>query len=93
MGRKNRISIPGVNLESLNSNNRSEFGIPPNTKGVVVTESTGEAETFKLGVVIVEINGYQINTVKDVEERLQKGNNRFYVWYKNKYRFLSYRVP
>jgi hypothetical protein len=60
---------------------------------VVVTESTGEAETFKLGVVIVEINGYQINTVKDVEERLQKGNNRFYVWYKNKYRFLSYRVP
>ena len=70
-----------------------KYKIPLTTKGVVVTESTGEAETFKKGVVIVEINGSQINTVSDVEEELINGSNRLYVWYKGKYRFLAYRLP
>ena len=70
-----------------------KFDVPATTKGVVVTKSSGEAETFKEGVVIVEINGEQINTVQDVGEKLKRGSNRFYVWYKNKYRFLNYRVP
>ena len=28
-----------------------------------------------------------------VEEQIKSGINRFYVWYRNKYRFLAYRVP
>jgi len=93
MGKKSRLSIPGVYLEDLNNENRVKYKIPLTTKGVVVTESTGEAETFKKGVVIVEINGSQINTVSDVEEELINGSNRLYVWYKGKYRFLAYRLP
>ncbi|MDG0964158.1 MAG: hypothetical protein P8O23_03790, partial [Opitutales bacterium] len=63
------------------------------TKGVVVTKSTGDAETFKQGVVIVEINGHQINSIQEVGEQIKSGINRFYVWYRNKYRFLAYRLP
>jgi S1-C subfamily serine protease len=93
MGGKNRISMPGVSLEELSVENRLRFQIPPTTKGVVVTESTGNAETFKEGVVIVEINGFQVNSIQEVEEQIKSGINRFYVWYRNKYRFLAYRVP
>ena len=93
MGGKNRISIPGVSLEELNVENRLRFQIPSTTKGVVVTKSTGNAETFKQGVVIVEINGFQVNSIQEVEEQIKSGINRFYVWYRNKYRFLAYRVP
>jgi serine protease Do/serine protease DegQ len=93
MGRSVPLSISGISVEPLTPENRFKFDVPPTTKGVVVTRSSGEAETFKEGVVIVEINGEQINTVKDLGEKLKKGSNRFYVWYKNKYRFLNYRVP
>ena len=57
MGRAAPISISGVSLEPLTPENRFKFDVPPTTKGVVVTKSSGEAETFKEGVVIVEING------------------------------------
>ena len=93
MGSKNRISIPGVSLEPLSQENRLKFQIPSSTKGMVVINSTGQAETFKKGVVIVEINGYQVNSIQEVEEQITSGINRFYVWYRNKYRFLAYRVP
>lgn len=93
MGSKNRVSIPGIMMEPLTTQNRLRFQIPVNTRGVVVTNSTGDAETFKEGVVIVEINGYQVNSVQEVEEQIKRGINRFYVWYRNKYRFLAYRVP
>ena len=93
MGSKNRISIPGVSLEPLTQENRLKFQIPLTTKGVVVINSTGKAETFKEGVVIVEINGFQVNSIQEVEEQIKSGINRFYVWYRNKYRFLAYRVP
>ena len=59
----------------------------------MIHESTGMEQTFKKGVVIVEINGFQVNSVKEVEEQIKSGINRFYVWYRNKYRFLAYRVP
>ena len=58
-----------------------------------MTGSTGELETFKKGVVLVEINGAQILDADDVSQNLYSGINRFYVWYRGKYRFLAYRVP
>jgi serine protease Do/serine protease DegQ len=92
-GGEKKSPIPGVSLESLNTENREKFGIPTQTRGVVVRKSSGAAETFKEGVVIVEINGYQVNSIQEVTSELKKGINRFYVWYRGKYRFLAYRVP
>jgi len=93
LGKNIQSPIPGISLETLTTEVRSEFGIPAQTRGLVVSESTGEAETFKKGVVIVEINGYQVNSINDIKEQLKKGINRFYVWYRGKYSFLAYRIP
>mgnify|MGYP001162536355 FL=1 len=92
-GGEKKSPIPGVSLESLNTENREKYGIPTQTRGVVVRKSSGAAETFKEGVVIVEINGYQVNSIQEIASELKKGINRFYVWYRGKYRFLAYRVP
>lgn len=85
--------IPGVELSGITLQQREKFKIPQNVRGVIVTNSTGEMETFKEGVILVEINGSQILDLDDVNENLYSGINRFYVWYRGKYRFLAYRIP
>jgi serine protease Do/serine protease DegQ len=85
--------LPGVDLEVLNNRNRKKFGIPADTIGVLVIESTGAQDNFKEGVLIVEINGAPVRSLQDVKKNLQRGFNRFYVWYLGKYRFVSYRMP
>ena len=85
--------IPGIELAELNSQNRQKYQVPQTVRGVLVTNSTGEMETFKEGVILVEINGAQILDVDDVAKNLYSGINRFYVWYRGKYRFLAYRIP
>jgi len=87
------VPIPGIQLEALSVENRNKYDIPSNVRGVLVAESNGRVETFKTGVVLVEINGTQILDVADVSENLYSGINRFYVWYRGKYRFLAYRIP
>jgi len=87
------VPIPGIQLEVLSPANRKRYEIPANVRGVLVAESNGQMETFKTGVVLVEINGTQILDVSDVSENLYSGINRFYVWYRGKYRFLAYRIP
>ena len=85
--------IPGILLEPLSPAKRNEFEIPSTVSGIVVTRSTGRAQTFKEGVVLVEINGYPISTVPEAESRLKQGINRFYIWYRGKFTYLAYRVP
>ena len=85
--------IPGILLEPLSPAKRNEFEIPSTVRGIVVTRSTGRAQTFKEGVVLVEINGYPVSTVPEAESRLKRGINRFYIWYRGKFTYLAYRVP
>ena len=85
--------IPGILLEPLSPAKRNEFEIPSTVRGIVVTKSTGQAQTFKEGVVLVEINGYPVSTVPEVESRLKRGINRFYIWFRGKFTYLAYRVP
>ena len=44
-------------------------------------------------MVLVEINGYPINSVEEAGFRLKRGINRLYVWYRSKYQYLAYRIP
>ena len=85
--------IPGILLEPLSPTKRDEFEVPITVRGIVVTKSTGKAQTFKEGVVLVEINGYPVSSVPEAEARLKKGINRFYIWYRGKFTYLAYRVP
>ena len=93
MGNNGNNILPGVNLEVLNNKNRKKFTIPADTFGVLVVESSGAQDNFKEGVLIVEINGAPVRSLQDVKKNLQRGFNRFYVWYLGKYRFVSYRLP
>tara|TARA_B000000441_G_scaffold92878_1_gene64205 strand:+ start:576 stop:1967 length:1392 start_codon:yes stop_codon:yes gene_type:complete len=85
--------LPGIELALLTPESRQKYQVPNKVSGVVVTNSKGEVETFKEGVVLVEINGAQILDLDDVADNLYPGINRFYVWYRGKYRFLAYRIP
>ena len=85
--------IPGVTLAPLDRSLRQRFKVPSTVDGLVVTESSGEAQTIRTGVVIVEINGQPAREVEDARTHLRKGLNRFYVWFKGRYSFLPYRIP
>lgn len=85
--------IPGVELSGLTPQLCQQYNVPNGVRGVIVSSSSGESETFKQGVVLVEINGTQIITEEDVGQNLYSGINRFYVWYRGNYRFLAYRIP
>ena len=88
-----KFPIPGVLLETLTETSRAKFEIPTSVRGIVVAKSSGEKQTFKEGVVLVEINGYPINSVEEAGFRLKRGINRLYVWYRSKYQYLAYRIP
>ncbi len=87
------LIIPGVTLAPLEPDLRRRFDIPNTVAGLVVTESSGEEQTIRKGVVIVEINGQAARDEKDAQAYLRRGLNRFYVWFKGRYTFLPYRIP
>jgi len=87
------LIIPGVTLAPLDPDLRRRFDIPNTVAGLVVTESSGEEQTIRKGVVIVEINGQVARDEKDARAYLRRGLNRFYVWFKGRYNFLPYRIP
>ena len=87
------LIIPGVTLAPLDPDLRRRFDIPNAVVGLVVTESSGEEQTIRKGVVIVEINGQVARDEKDARAYLRRGLNRFYVWFKGRYNFLPYRIP
>ena len=87
------LIIPGIALAPLDHNLRRRFDIPNTVAGLVVTESSGEEQTIRKGVVIVEINGQVARDEKDARAYLRRGLNRFYVWFKGRYNFLPYRIP
>ena len=93
LGEMDKSLLPGVDIRPLDSKSRKFYDIPSDAFGVIVTKSVGEQNNFKEGVLIVEINGAPIRNLDDVRNNLQKGFNRFYVWYAGKYRFVSYRIP
>ena len=87
------LVVPGVTLAPLDGDLRRRFDIPNTVAGLVVTESSGEEQTIRKGVVIVEINGQGVRDEKDARAHLRRGLNRFYVWFKGRYNFLPYRIP
>ena len=93
LGEMDKSLLPGVDIRPLDAKSRKTYDIPRDAFGVIVTKSVGEQNNFKEGVLIVEINGAPIRNLDDVRNNLQKGFNRFYVWYAGKYRFVSYRIP
>ena len=85
--------FPGLTLQPLNATNRKLLGIPKTVSGLVVTHSKGEISSLREGVVIVEINGSPVSTLGEAKGLVNRGLNRLYVWYRERYSFVPYRIP
>ena len=69
-------ALQGVTLENLDSQTASQLGLPPATKGVVVTDispSSPEADSgLQPGDVIQEVNRQPVKNVAELNEALRK---------------------
>ncbi len=69
-------ALEGVTLENLDSESARQLGLPPATKGVVVTDispSSPEAESgLRRGDVIQEVNRQPVKNVSELNEALRK---------------------
>jgi serine protease Do len=68
--------LEGVTLENLDAESAKQLGLPPATKGVVVTDinpSSPEAESgLRRGDVIQEVNHQPVKNVSELSEALHK---------------------
>ena len=71
-------ALQGVTLENLNSESASQLGLPPTTKGVVVTDispSSPEADSgLQPGDVIQEVNHQPVKNVTELNQALHKAD-------------------
>jgi serine protease Do len=69
-------ALQGVTLENLDSQSASQLGLPPTTKGVVVTDispSSPEADSgLQRGDVIQEVNHQPVKNVSELNEALHE---------------------
>jgi S1-C subfamily serine protease len=64
-------------------------------RGVVISEITADSphnRTLARGVVILRVNGRDVNSVADVRAAIQPGVNRLYVFHRGNYGFIAVRV-
>jgi len=85
--------FPGLELKSLDADQRRIYDVPQPVNGLVVTRSAGEISTLREGVVVVEINGESVSNLEEAVRLVERGLNRLYVWYRGRYSFVPYRVP
>ena len=69
-------ALQGVTFENLDSQSAAQLGLPPATKGVVVTDispSTPEADSgLRRGDVNQEVNRQPVKNVSELNEALRK---------------------
>lgn len=85
--------IENLSLKELTPELREEFSIPSTVNGVVIAEVervTPRNQQFRPGMVVSEVNGTEVRSVKDVAANMRSGVNALYVWFDNGYDFLTY---
>ena len=90
---KKASPFPGLQLKSLDADQRRIYDIPRTVTGLIVIKSAGEISTLREGVVVVEINGRPVANLEEASQVVDRGLNRLYVWYRGRYSFVPYRVP
>lgn len=87
--------IRGLLLEKLNDEIREGYSIPEGIQGLLVTD-VKEGSPFdgklKPSMVILEINGAAVSDPDEVEDLLEEGMNRIYIWAKGQKRFIVLRM-
>jgi serine protease Do len=71
-----KIDLLGITVAELEPEQRSQFGLPENAKGVVITEvadgSTAAEESLKPGDVIVEVGQEEVSSPPEVTAKVSQ---------------------
>lgn len=87
--------VRGVLLRVIDSTVRENFSIPDEIEGVFVAHVAADSpfvEKLQRLSVILEVNGESVTTPEAVDERLQEGINRLYIWAGGKKRFIVLKL-
>lgn len=88
-------NLRGLELQELNAEIREKASIPEDIKGIFVKTVAPDSpfyRVFRTGLVVLEANGVEVETPDDFRENLQKGVNRFYIWYRGNYAYVGVRI-
>jgi len=79
IGNNNASFASGLTLSNLDKQTREQFGIPANVQGVLITKvktgSDGEKFGFLKGDIIVQIENFEVNDLKDIKLILKELGN------------------
>ncbi len=87
--------IPGVSVTTLDDNLREQYGIPDDLDGLIIEDvdvDSGLTRSLSEGMLIIEINGNPVNTVREARDALRSGINRLYVYRRGNYGFVAVRM-
>ena len=87
--------LDGVLLEAIDKRSRQGIGLPDEVEGVLVSDVLPEspyAELMARGMVILEVNDEAVTTPEQLDEQLQEGVNRLYIWSSGANHFIVIRI-
>jgi serine protease Do len=87
--------LEGVRASSIDENLRYKYRIPEELEGVVITDVDVDSpytRTLIPGIVLLQINGEDVSTVKEIRSALKPGINRLYYWVRGAYGFTGIKI-
>ncbi len=87
--------IRGVLFKEIDDAVRAEYSVPEEIDGVVVAEVEADSpfsQKLEPRMVVLEVNGESVKEPEAVEDLLQEGMNRLYIWGGGQKRFIVLRL-
>jgi serine protease Do/serine protease DegQ len=87
--------LSGVVLRPLDDEIRNGFSIPEEIEGVLIVsveEDSPYIDRLEKLMVILEVNGEAVDSIEAIEENLEEGQNRLYVWAGGTMRFVVFKL-
>jgi serine protease Do/serine protease DegQ len=87
--------LEGITLAAIDEDLRTEYKIPEEIEGLVVTEVSFDSEyanSFAVGMVVIEVNSKSVTNLAAFEENLAEGVNRLYTWIEGRIGYTSLRL-
>lgn len=87
--------LEGVLFESIDRSSREALSIPDGVEGVLVSDLLPEspyAALMSVGMVVLEVNGLAVTSPAELNQQLQQGINRFYIWSSGSKQFMVIRL-
>ena len=87
--------LEGVLLESIDQSSREALSIPDEVEGVLVSNllhGSPYAALMSVGMVVLEVNGQAVTSPAELNQQLQQGVNRLYIWSSGSKQFMVIRL-